>query len=163
MVPVTEVQIDPVVLSSCDETRRREWQAIAAEILKDGRFELAVGPHVLWVTSNEQATTFELRPEVGESIHVEVLRESVARFIGEYIDIVRRMAAEDLARHSVELEALDMAKKVTHDMAARTIERLCRPLGVDHDTARRLFTLLLAIRVDTTKITGIHSHRPLRK
>jgi hypothetical protein len=55
-----------------------------------------------------------------------------------------------------------MAKKVTHDDAGRKLQRLCRPLGADHDTCRRLFSLLLALRVDTTRLTGIHGHRPIR-
>jgi hypothetical protein len=57
------------------------------------------------------------------------------------------------------LEALDMAKKATHDKLARVLKRELRPMGVDHDTARRLFTLLLSIRVDTTRIHGAHGHR----
>ena len=60
------------------------------------------------------------------------------------------------------LEALDMAKKVTHDKAGRMIRRLAPDLGLDLETARRLFSLLFSLRVDTTKLLGAHGHRTAR-
>ena len=61
-----------------------------------------------------------------------------------------------------DMEALDMAKKVTHDRAGRVLKRELRQFGLDFETARRLFTLLLSLRVDTTRLTGIHGHRTIR-
>ncbi|MBW2223750.1 MAG: UPF0262 family protein [Deltaproteobacteria bacterium] len=60
------------------------------------------------------------------------------------------------------MEALDMAKKVTHDRAGRVLKRELRDVGFDLETSRRLFTLLLSLRVDTTRLVGIHGHRTIR-
>jgi uncharacterized protein (UPF0262 family) len=60
------------------------------------------------------------------------------------------------------MEALDMAKKVTHDRAGRVLKRELRDFGFDLETSRRLFTLLLSLRVDTTRLVGIHGHRRIR-
>ena len=59
-------------------------------------------------------------------------------------------------------KALDMAKKVTHDRVGRLLKRELRGLGFDLETSRRLFTLLLSLRVDTTKLPGVHGHRTIR-
>ena len=55
-----------------------------------------------------------------------------------------------------------MAKKVTHDKAGRALKRHLRDLRMDHPTARRLFTLLVSLRVDTTRLTGVYGHRRIR-
>ncbi|MBW1831057.1 MAG: UPF0262 family protein, partial [Deltaproteobacteria bacterium] len=79
--------------------------------------------------------------------------------ITEYIDIVRQIADADGVN---QMEALDMAKKVTHDRAGRVLKRELRDVGFDLETSRRLFTLLLSLRVDTTRLVGIHGHRTIR-
>jgi len=55
-----------------------------------------------------------------------------------------------------------MAKKVTHDRAGRVLKRELRDFGFDLETSRRLFTLLLSLRVDTTRLVGIYGHRRIR-
>jgi uncharacterized protein (UPF0262 family) len=60
------------------------------------------------------------------------------------------------------MEALDMAKKVIHDRAGRVLKRELREVGVDLDTARRLFSLLLGLKVDTTRLPGLRGHQTLR-
>ena len=86
----------------------------------------------------------------------------LAPHIQEYVDIVRQLAKTDSTGGLARLEALDMAKKVCHDRAGRTILRRCRALGLDHPTARRFYTLLVTLRVDTTRLVGVHGHRRIR-
>jgi len=58
----------------------------------------------------------------------------------------------DEGSHSARLEALDMGKRVMHDRAAQSLLALCGTLLPDHDTARRLFSLLTSLKFDTTRM-----------
>ncbi len=94
--------------------------------------------------------------------HVTLSHDILAPHIQEYVDIVRQLAKTDATGGLARLEALDMAKKVCHDRAGRTLKRRCRDLGLDHVSARRLYTLLVTLRVDTTRLIGVHGHRRIR-
>jgi len=66
-------------------------------------------------------------------------------------------ASTAAAHHS--FAAFDMAKKVVHDAGAKTLARALPELARDHETYRRLFSLLLAVVVDVTKLPGAIAHR----
>lgn len=162
-MPLREVVIDDRTWSEAEEPRRREWSSSIRELLEPEGLVIREDAHRLLVTVTEQATWLELRDEDGELLEqVSIPRDALSDHITEYVDIVRQIAKEDTPGHPGRLEALDMAKKVTHDRAGRTLKRLCKDLGIDLATARRLFTLLLSLRVDTTKLVGIHGHRGVR-
>jgi len=117
----------------------------------------------LRIERSEQAFTLVGTDEVGETLEtISVPFDKIADHVHEYVDVVRQMAKAAPTGSLARLEALDMAKKVCHDRAGRTIERACRKLGVDHPTGRRLFTLLVTLKVDTTRLVGVHGHRRIR-
>ncbi len=80
----------------------------------------------------------------------------LARHLEEYGSICQRLASLDEDSGGQRLEALDMAKKLAHDDAARTLRALCEPVELDHAVWRRLFTLVFALRVDTTALQRAH-------
>ena len=53
-----------------------------------------------------------------------------------------------------------MAKKVVHDRATGILSRTIGSIATDEATLRRLFSLIYALRVDTTK--SLHAHGHLR-
>ena len=67
-------------------------------------------------------------------------------------DDLMKMIVHDL-KTPLRLEALDMAKKLAHDSAARVLMDLCSPLFADHATARCLFSLLVSLHFDTGRMT----------
>jgi len=108
----------------------------------------------------EQHFVLEAKASGGDVLYSETIpHETLSEHITEYVDIVRQIASAEGVNH---MEALDMAKKVTHDRAGRVLRRELRDFGFDHEGTRKLFTLLLSLRVDTTKLSGIHRHRPIR-
>jgi uncharacterized protein (UPF0262 family) len=162
---LSEIRIDPRTWDEADEARRGEWRASIQGILGAG--DSASFPEAavrLDVAVSGQATTLMLFDETGAELGRAVVPKSaLTAHVTEYVDIVRQLdRADDEGFTSARLEALDMAKKLAHDDAARTLRRLCRPLGADHDTCRRIWTLLLTLRVDTTRLTGVRGHRPVR-
>ena len=156
-MPLEAVVLDERILQRGSEPLRVEWETNIRELLSAAKCNVDF-PVTLRVELTERQ--FVLRFEGNElSKTIEVDHELLSEQITDYLDIVRQItAAESLNQ----MEALDMAKKVTHDRAGRVLKRELRELGFDLETSRRLFTLLLSLKVDTTKLPGIHGHRRLR-
>jgi uncharacterized protein (UPF0262 family) len=165
---LTEIRIDDHTWDDASAARRVEWRGCIAELLDPARNVFHPDARRLEVTVTEQASLLDLHGEVPHGapptvlVSVRVPRDVLKALIHEYVDIVRQIAREEGPGGLARLEALDMAKKVVHDKAARVVRRHCRELRIDHDTSRRLFTLLLSLRVDTTRLVGVHGHRRVR-
>jgi uncharacterized protein (UPF0262 family) len=160
-MPLAEVVLEPALWEQANDDRRSEWKAAAHDLATEGAFR--PGAASLRVSSTEQGVSLELVDQAGARIeHVSISRDALSVHVTEYADICRKLASDELSYGSPRFEALDMAKRVAHDEAGRKLEGLCRPLGIDHATGRRLFTLLFGLRVDTTKLHGAFGHRPIR-
>ncbi len=158
-----EVRIEKLFWATAPEPRREEWRTVMHELVLHAEFAVPGEPAVLRVVPMPEATDLRLDDALGgELAWTSVPRVSLSRHVTEYVDICRQLGADGLGWGSPRFEALDMGKKLAHDDAARTLVPLCAPIGADHATCRRLFTLLLALRVDTTRLVGIHGHRPIR-
>ncbi len=163
LMGLTEVRIDETTWAAASEPRRREWLAAAAALADPSRAVLREEARALHVTVTEQALALSLRDASGRKLSVvTVPHDALADHITEYVDIVRQIAKDDASGGLTRLEALDMAKKVVHDRAAEKLRALCPEFGMDHPTARRLFTFLLSLRVDTTRLVGVHGHRRVK-
>lgn len=161
-----DLEIDPRTWNEADEGRRREWRAAMDELLgaSDLRFK-SPGVRLRIAVATEGATlTLTGGPgDAGAAVaEAHVPWDALTKQVREYVDIVRQMDSAESGRGSARLEALDMAKKLVHDDAARRLRGALSALEVDHETARRLFTLLFALRVDTSRLMGYRSHRPVR-
>ena len=153
------VVIDERTLQRGSEAQQFEWEAIVRALLSKAKVVFEE-PTTLHVSVTEQQFILDFRADDGTTRGTVTLpHELLSVHITEYVDIVRQIAnAESINQ----MEALDMAKKVTHDRAGRILKRELRDFGVDLETCRRLYTLLLSLRVDTTRLTGIHGHRTVR-
>ncbi len=157
------IKIDERTWSSGTEARRLEWEAAIREMLMPGEVVIRDDVQRLGVTVREHAIVLEGHNDKDAPVvSVEIPHDALGDLVTEYVDIVRQIAKADAHGGVARLEALDMAKKATHDRAGRVLKRLCRPLEIDHPTARRLFTLLLGLKVDTTRLVGVHGHRRIR-
>lgn len=153
------VLIDERTLSRGSEAQRAEWDANVRELL--AKIKDAVDyDATLHVSLTEQHFVLEAKSSEGIVVHGKTIpHELLSEHITEYVDILRQMATAEGVN---QMEALDMAKKVTHDRAGRVLRRELRDFGFDHESMRKLFTLLLSLRIDTTRLVGIHTHRPIR-
>lgn len=158
-MPLRAIVIDDRTLERGSEAQRVEWEAHVRELL-GGIEDASDEGTALHIDVTEQGFVLDFESDDGTPIEtVTIPHDLLATHIAEYVDIVRQIARADGVN---QMEALDMAKKVTHDRAGRVLKRELRQLGLDLGSARRLFTLLLSLRVDTTKLTGIHGHRTIR-
>ena len=158
-MPVTAVVIDERTLRRGSEAQQIEWEANIREFLSKAKSRIEEVA-TLHVSVTEQQLVLDFRTDDGHELGVTAIpHDLLSEHVTEYVDIVRRIADADGVN---QMEALDMAKKVTHDRAGRVLKRELRELGFDLETSRRLFTLLLSLRVDTTRLVGIHGHRRIR-
>ena len=158
-MPLEAVVIDERTWERGSEAQRAEWQGLIRELLSKSKssFEPDTTIHA---AVTEQGFNLDFQDGEGTLLgKAQLAYELLSEHVTEYIDTVRQIAEADGLN---QLEALDMAKKVTHDRAGRLLKRELRDFGFDLETSRRLFTLLLSLRVDTTKIVGIHGHRTIR-
>lgn len=153
------VVIDERTLSRGSEAQHVEWNAIIGELLAKVKDTVDYDA-TLHISVTEQHFVLEASAPGEDALDTKTIpHEVLSEHITEYVDIVRQIASAEGVN---QIEVLDMAKKVTHDRAARVLRRELRSFGFDHESARKLFTLLLSLRVDTTRLVGIHGHRPIR-
>lgn len=161
-MPLAEVVIDERTWCSATDARRGEWRAAIQGLTRPDAPDVLPGSARLHLAVEGERTFLRLFDAAGAELAVATLtRELLAPHFEEYVDIVRQMSRTDGSGRA-RLEALDMAKKVAHDRAGRAIRRACRQLGGDLELARRLYTLLLVVHVDTTRLVGVHGHRRFR-
>ena len=87
---------------------------------------------------------------------VKIDRARLDQQMATYVDVCRQMSALDATSTPIgALATLDQAKRDAHDLAARDLLRDLDAVGPTHDTARRVFTLLVVLLVDTTKLSAL--------
>ena len=158
-MPLSAVVIDERTLQRGSEAQHVDWEANMRELLSKAKSSVEDAA-IMHVSVTEQRFVLDFRSAEGRELGAIALpHELLSEHITEYVDIVRQIANADGVN---QMEALDMAKKVTHDRAGRVLKRELRDFGFDLETSRRLFTLLLSLRVDTTRLVGIYGHRRIR-
>jgi uncharacterized protein (UPF0262 family) len=154
---LTELLIDDATWSAGSTLRRREWRSAIDELLHEGRFALPDGDARAMVTLAPTQVLFEVRGSDGHVVTQQALPLATLRpLMAEYMEVISEMSKLKLSANSPRLEALDIAKRLTHDEAGETVVTLLGALKPDHGTGRRFFTLLVTLLHDTTKLGSAH-------
>jgi len=154
---LTEIRIDEGLWNAAGDDRRREWRLLITELVEHAA-PTATEKARLHLVPCAEGTTLTLERLEGATLaHVLLPTEAMAPHFRAYLDVCHQMTMLGEGRHSARLEALDMAKRVTHDRAAKSLMQLCGSILRDHDTARRLFSLLTSLAFDTSRMH--HGHR----
>ncbi len=156
---LTELLIDDATWSAGSTARRHEWRLAINEILQEGRFRLPESSSTARATVTLAPTRvlFDVRSDDGRLLaHHELPLETLRPLMAEYLETIVEMSKLVTSPNSPRLEALDIAKRLTHDEAGETVVTLLRGLDPDHATARRFFTLLVTLLHDTTRLVGAH-------
>ena len=155
---LTDVLIDDVTWRCATRPRRAEWQLAISELVEEAVVETADDVHTLraqvLVESAAISVVFVDRrgAEIGR---LAVTRLTIAPVFREYMKILRTLSQGDLAEVSPHFEALDIARRLVHDDAAELLQRHSDSVQLDRRTARRLFTLLVLLTHDTTKLQAV--------
>lgn len=160
---LSELRIDENTWNAGSTVRRQEWRLCIQELLSEGNFELAGsldsnGPDGalkgrITLASTELRVDFE--NEQGQPVASHALEVAeLEPLIDAYMQTCLEMTKLGLGLSSPRLEALDIAKRITHDEAGELIVSRFTILRVDHATARRLFTLVVTLFHDTSRLAA---------
>jgi len=149
-----EIRIDDPRTPTLPERRAAEWRALAADLAEAIRsLDDRSGSWTVHSDGSEFAIVSESTAGVER---VPITRSELDALFVEYLEVVTQLGSSDSDGFS-RMDALDMAKKVTHDRAGRVLKRQLRPLQADHEVARRVFSLLAALVHDTSDLSGVHA------
>lgn len=145
------IDLDTSLSVELAPARAAEWRSLAADLAeavhsldaREGRWTVHATPE-----------TFTIVDDADRS--AAIARADLTALFDEYLEVVGQLGKSDEDGFS-RMDALDMAKKVTHDRAGRVLKRSLRPLEADHEVARRVFSLLFALSHDTTALEGAHA------
>ncbi|XWN32231.1 MAG: UPF0262 family protein [Devosia sp.] len=105
------------------------------------------GPYRLNLSIVEGRLVFQILDEPGEHIVTHVLSlNPLKKVVKDYFLICESYFTAIRRAAPSQIEAIDMGRRGVHDEGSRILaERLEGKIAVDHDTARRLFTLICAL------------------
>lgn len=145
---LSAVRIDPASLAPVSAVVESEREAAVAALLEANRFEPAGapgGPYTLRLSCPDGRLGMEVEGPGYARAHLLSLTP-FRKIIKDYFLICDSYDAAVRDASPPLIEALDMGRRGLHDEGSRLLrERLAGKVETDHDTARRLFTLVCAL------------------
>ena len=169
------LRVDEATWASGSAGRKAEWRLAMVELVQEGHFaKLSGGASRSGDGQSGEDSHYTARLTLApRSAQLVVEGADGARhsqsalpvaelwpLMEEYMRTCEELARLGVGGNSPRLEALDIAKRITHDEAGELIVGALPELGPDHSTARRIFTLLVTLYFDTTRIGGT-AHLPI--
>ncbi|CAA2138194.1 MULTISPECIES: UPF0262 family protein [Methylobacterium] len=119
------------------------------DILEENHFSIPgrEGPYALTLGLVENKLSFAIRREDGEPVMTHLLSLTpFRRVIRDYEMICESYYNAIKTASPTQIEAIDMGRRGLHNEASELLrQRLEGKVDLDHDTARRLFTLVFAL------------------
>ena len=105
------------------------------------------GPYLLHLSITENRLVFDIRLEDGTPVMAHMLSLTpMRRIVKDYFMICDSYYKAIRTATPSQIEAIDMGRRGLHNDAAELLlERLEGKVVLDHDTARRIFTLIFAL------------------
>ena len=159
MARISDFRFDETTWKGARDLQRTEWKLLLEELVHDGDFDEVLAGRYLLATSTAGAVLFEALDEEGVvALAVRLELSALAEPIREYASIIRRLHVSEESYNTASFRALDMAKKVVHDRAADILSRTIGAISTDSATLRRIFSIVVSLRVDTSKLPWAHRH-----
>jgi uncharacterized protein (UPF0262 family) len=161
---VHEILVDDATWATGTIARRQEWRLALDEVVIEGEFDVRPSGEArrLLLTVRPTALDIAAQGERGRPLErCELPLDQLRPAMKEYLEICIEMGRLAVGGNSPRLEALDIAKRITHDEAGEIVQSLLGDLRPDHATARRMFTLFVTLLYDTTRLMLSHPPQPL--
>ena len=122
------------------------------DLIEDNDFYLvrgAPGPYRLRIGVFEQRLVFDIRDSADRKLRDIVLSLTPFRkLVKDYFLVCESYYAAIKKLGPAQIEAIDMGRRGLHNEGSELLrERLAGKIEFDHDTARRLFTLICALHI----------------
>lgn len=150
---IVTITLDPQTITSIDPDEVHEWRVAIYDLIEENRFfparVTAQGPFALHLSIVGNYILLDVRhPKTFEPIAAHYLSLTPFRgLIRDYFRIRESYYEAIKSASSMQIEAVDMGRRGLHNEAADVLTtRLENKLVMDHETARRLFTLICAVQ-----------------
>lgn len=142
--------LDPASIGRGSPDQEHERAIAIYDLIERNRFVLPHGdggPYTAHLGLVERKLAFDIRHQDGSPIITHYLSLTpLGRIIKDYSLVCESYYSAIRTATPSQIEAIDMGRRGLHDEAAHVLtERLAGKVDVDHDTARRLFTLIYAL------------------
>jgi len=147
-----DVELDQASIAPRGPDVEHERRIAIFDLLEQNKFEPAGGtggPYRLKLAIQENRLVFDIKLEDGAAHAMHVLSLTpLKRVIRDYFVVCETYYQAIRAASPSQIEAIDMGRRGLHDEGSQLLaERLTGKIDVDHDTARRLFTLICALHI----------------
>lgn len=147
-----DVELDQASIAPRGPDVEHERRIAIFDLLEQNKFEPAGGtggPYRLKLAIQENRLVFDVKQEDGAAHATHVLSLTpLKRVIRDYFVVCETYYQAIRAASPSQIEAIDMGRRGLHDEGSQLLaERLTGKIDVDHDTARRLFTLICALHI----------------
>jgi len=147
-----EVELDQESIAHRGPDVDHERKIAIFDLLEENHFQPAGsegGPYRLRLGLQENRLVFQITHESDASQFTHVLSLTpLKRVIRDYFVVCDTYYQAIRSASPMQIEAIDMGRRGLHDEGSQLLrERLTGKITVDHDTARRLFTLICALRM----------------
>ncbi|MEM1373607.1 MAG: UPF0262 family protein [Pseudomonadota bacterium] len=155
MARIIHIELDDANLPPPTPEIEQERKVAIFDLLEDNSFALparedradAPGPFRLALSIREKRLVFDVRSEADEPVAQFLLSLGPFRqVVKDYFSICESYFEAVKTMPPSQIETIDMARRGIHNEGATVLkERLDGKADVDHDTARRLFTLICVL------------------
>jgi len=147
---LAQLKLDQASIRRSNSNIEHEREVAIYDILDANYFALEgrdEGPYCLKLGLAEDRLVLTISPETGGDAVTYLLSLSpLRRIIKDYFQVCDSYYQAIRTAPPSRIQAIDMGRRGLHDDGSRVLlERLKGKVGVDHDTARRLFTLICAL------------------
>jgi uncharacterized protein (UPF0262 family) len=147
---LVQITLDEASLGRGTPDQEHERAIAIYDLIEVNHFALPErdhGPYTLALSLIERKLAFDIRTEAGQPVVTHFLSLTpLKRVIKDYEMICESYYEAIRTASPSQIEAIDMGRRGLHNEAAEALmERLSGKVTVDHDTARRLFTLIFAL------------------
>jgi len=150
-----EVNLDETGLPVRTPEVEQERNVAIFDLLEENQFALPQrddinvpeGPFILNIAVKDRRLVFDIKTDNGEDAAAFHLSLSPFRqIIKEYFQICEQYFSAIKTHSAAQIEAIDMGRRGLHDEGSRILlERLTGKVETNHQTARRLFTLICVL------------------
>lgn len=149
---LVEIVIDESAAVRRSPEVAHERRVAIHDLIEQNSFRLVqgpAGPYRLRLRMEENRLIFEITSgQEGEPERVALPVQPFRRIIKDYFLVCETYYAAIKTAPPSRIEAIDMGRRGLHDEGSVMLgERLAERIAIDHQTARRLFTLLCVLQI----------------
>lgn len=148
---IGSIALDETSLVKRSADIEREREIAIHDLLEENFFQpkgSAGGPYHLVLGIAENQLVFDIKLAAADHGHVVLSLTPFRRVVKDYFMICESYFAAVHEGRGAQVEAIDMGRRGLHNDGARLLrDRLKGKIAVDHDTARRLFTLICVLHL----------------